>query len=306
MIDNINSKIISALRRDGRTSNVKLAQELGVNTATIAKRIEAMLQENLIIIRAVPNPFKRGYQVHAFITLKVDLKQVESICAKLVDHPNISAVLTTFGRFDIIVIVDSYNWEILMDFVKEDISRIEGISGIEIRFISEIKKRSYSAFTDDVATNNVPAEIDEINRRLIEELGKNGRLSYVNLATKLGISLATVSRRVSFLLRENIIKIMAIPNPSKLGFPANAFMTLHADRSKVNDICAELSNYPEVHTIMTLINGFDIIVGIHFPTPEMLYDFVLEKIAHLEGVLDNETLIRAELKKSIYIPDIPY
>lgn len=99
---------------------------------------------------------------------------------------------------------------------------------------------------------------------------------------------------------------MALPNPSKFGFHTNAFITLHADRSKVNDICAELSSYPEVHTVMTLINSFDIIIGIHFPTPEQLYDFILKKIAYIDGVLNIETLIRAELQKSIYIPDFPY
>ena len=306
MIDNINRNIISVLRGEGRTSNVKLAKELGINAATVAKRIEAMLREELIVIRAVPNPFKRGYQVHAFVTLKVDLPKVESICAKLVDNPNINAVVTTFGRFDVIILVDSYNWDELVAFIEEEISRIGGINEIGISFISEIKKRSYGAFANDAAINNVPVQFDEIDRRLIEELGKNGRLGYVDLAKKLGISPATVSRRVSFLLRENIIKIMAVLNPSKLGLPAHAFITLHVERSNINDICDELASFTEVHTIMTLINSHDIIIGVHFPTPEMLYNFILEKIAYMDGVLNIETLIRAELKKSNYIPDIPY
>lgn len=306
MIDNINRKIISSLRRDGRTSNVELAQELGINEATVAKRINKMLQEKLITIRAVKNPFRMGYRVNAFIALKVELKKVKVICEKLVSNSNITALLTCFGRFDIILIVDLRSWEMLLDFVKEDISQIEGINEVEISLISEIKKRSYGAFADDVATNNTPVQLDEINQRLIEELEKNGRSGYADLAKKLGISSATVSRRVSFLTRENIIKIMAMPNPSKLGLPANAFMTLHTDRSKVDDICTELSSYPQVHTIMTLIDSFNIIVGVHFPTPEMLYDFILEKIACIDGVLDTETLIRAELKKTNYVPDIQY
>ena len=305
MIDNINRKIIFSLHRDGRASNVKLAQELGINVATVAKRIDAMLREELITIRALKNSFKMGYRLNAFIALDVDLKKVKVICEKLVDSPRTSSVQTCFGRFDIILIVDLSSWEMLLDFIKEDISRIEGINQVEINLISEVKKRGYVAFADDAATNNnAPVQLDEINRRLIEELEKNGRLGYVDLAKKLGIGSATVSRRMSFLTRENIIKIMAIPSYSKLGFPANAFMTVHAERSKVDDICAELYSCPEVHTIMTLVDSFNIIVGAHFPTPEMLYDFILEKIAYIDGVLNIETLIRAELRKTNYVPDI--
>ncbi|MFH1646321.1 MAG: Lrp/AsnC family transcriptional regulator, partial [Chloroflexota bacterium] len=166
--------------------------------------------------------------------------------------------------------------------------------------------RNFGVFADDATTTNEPAQLDDIDQKVIEELGKDGRLAYADLSKKLGISSATVSRRVAFLLRENIIKIMAIPNPSKLGYPANSFITLRTDRSKVNDICAELSMYREVHLVMTLMNSFDIIVGIHFPTPEVLYDFILKKIAFMDGVLDIETIMRAEIKKSTYVPDVPY
>jgi Lrp/AsnC family transcriptional regulator for asnA, asnC and gidA len=305
MIDNISREIIFSLHRDGRTSNVKLAQELGINVATVAKRIDALLRENLITIRAVQNPFKTGYRLNAFISLDVDLKKVKDVCEILVDSPRTSAVLTCFGRFDIILIVDLASWEMLLDFVQEDISQVEGINQVEINLISEVKKRSYGAFADYAATkNNATVQLDEINQRLIEELEKNGRLGYADLAEKLGVSAATISRRVSFLTRENIIKIMAIPNMSKLGFPANAFMNVHAERSKVNDICAELYSYPEVHTVMTLIDSFNIIVGAHFPAPEIMYDFILEKIAYIDGVLNIETLVRAELRKTNYVPDI--
>lgn len=306
MMNDINWKILYALRRDGCITNTKLARDLGINAATVSKRIDAMLRENLFAIRGVPNPYKIGHRVHAFITLDIDLKKVKSVCAKLVDNPNVSTLLTTFGRFDLILIVDFSNSEMLLDFVKKEISQIEGINEINFNFVSEIKKRSYSDFANDAATNNEIAQLDEIDQRLIQELEKNGRADYSDLAKKLGTSSATVSRRISFLLRKNIIKIMAIPNPSRLGFNTSAYITLHADSTKVNDICSELSHYREVHTIMTLINNVDIIVGVHFPTSEVLYDFILEKIAYLEGVLDIETIIRAEVNKTLYVPDFPY
>ncbi|MFC1910241.1 Lrp/AsnC family transcriptional regulator [Chloroflexota bacterium] len=306
MLDGLDKRILLALRKDGLVTNIALARELGINAVTVAKRIDRMLHENIFVIRAVPNPYKMGYRVNAFIALDVDLKHVNSICGKLVEYPNVSSVLTTFGRFDIIIILDSCNWEMLLAFIKEEISQIAGIKRIRINFVSEIKKRSYSIFENHKSADDENVQIDEIDRRIVEELEKNGKVAYHELARNLKISSATVSRRIASLLRNKAIKIVALPNPANLGFNINSVITLSADASKVNDICSELAGYPEVHTIMTLINNFEIILGVHFPTSKMLHDFVLEKIAHIDGVLNVETLIRAELKKSYYIPEFVF
>jgi Lrp/AsnC family transcriptional regulator for asnA, asnC and gidA len=306
MMNDINRKIIHALSKDGCITNTKLAQDLDINAATVAKRINAMVMENIFTIRGIPNPYKMVHGAHAVITLKVDLKKIKFVCAKLVDNPNISTVLTTFGRFDVLIIADFCNSEMLLNFVKNELSQTRGINEIDINFVSEIKKRSYGVFANDSATDNEFEQPDEIDQRLIQELEKDGRSDYSDLAKKLGISSATVSRRVSSLLEKTIIKIVAIPNPARFGFHTATFITLRADSDKVDDICAELHHYPEVHTIMTLINNYDIILGVHFSTSEIMHDFIVEKIAYMDGVLDIETIMRAGVKKALYVPDFPY
>ena len=81
MIDNINRRIIDALKSDGRYSYAGLAKELGLNVATVARRIDRMLQEDVITIKAVLNPFKIGYNAQAVITLDIELTKVEQISA---------------------------------------------------------------------------------------------------------------------------------------------------------------------------------------------------------------------------------
>ena len=94
MIDNINRQIIAALKSDGRYSYAGLAKDLGINVATVAKRIEKMIQEDVISIRAVLNPFKLGYNAHALITLDIDLTKVDQVCAQFVNNHNISLVVS--------------------------------------------------------------------------------------------------------------------------------------------------------------------------------------------------------------------
>ena len=298
MIDRIGYQIIDVLKKDGRYSYARLARELGVNVATVAKRIDAMLAEDIIAFKAVPNPYKMGYQAHAFITLAVDLSKVDGVCSELIDNLNVSLVVTSFGRFDVLLIADFYSLEVLQDFCKKELPQIDGVRQINTFLISEMKKRYDGIFESRQA--GIPSPIDAINHRLIEELQKNGRVGYIDLADKLGISLATVSRRVNYLIKENIIKIAAIPNPSKLGYSSDVFVALDAAPTKINDICTELSRYSEVHLVMTVMTGFDILVGVHLPNPEMLYNFIKEKIARLDGVSIIETFARAEIKKRYY------
>ena len=299
MLDNLNQRIITALKHDGRYSCASLAKELGVNVATVTKHIDKMLEEDYIAIKTILNPFKLGFNAHAFITLDINLAKINQVCARLVNNPNISLLANVFGRYDVLIIVDFPTWEMLQDFVTKELPKIEGINKLDTFPIIEIKK-IYSGLFNYDSLNSNPPDLDEIDLAIVEELGKNGRLSFAALAGQLNISLATVSRRVAHLKKEQIIKITAVRNPSKWGYLANAFFVLHANKNKVNDICKELSTFPQIHLIMTLMSGFEILAGIHLPNLEGMYKFLLDNVAQIEGVSKIETFVCAETRKRSY------
>lgn len=299
MMDILNQKIIDLLKREGRCSDAKIAKELSVNVATIAKRINKMQQEEIFSIKTVLNPFKFGFNAHAFITLDIKLSKIDQTCMHLTNNPNISLLATIFGRYDVLIIADFPTWELLQEFITKELPKIEGINKIDTFPIIEIKKIYSGLFKYDSYTD-IPPQIDNVDLAIIKELGENGRMSYSELANRLNISLTTVSRRVAHLQKEEIIKITAMRNPSKLGYLANAYGVLHADLNKVNTICANLSVYPEVHLIMTLMSGFEILFGMHFPNPEIMYKFIVDKVAQIDGVLNIETFVCAETRKRSY------
>jgi Lrp/AsnC family transcriptional regulator for asnA, asnC and gidA len=284
MIDNINRRIIAALKNDGRCSYAGLAKELGLN---------------VIAIKAVLNPFTLGYKAQALIALDIDLTKIDQISTELMRSPNISLLVTVFGRFDMLVIADFPTWEMLQDFISKGLPKVEGINKIDVFPVIEIKKIFYGLFKYDAFVRE-PSRIDKIDLAIIEELGENGRLSYTDLASKLNISLTMVSRRVARLKEENIMRISAIRNPAKLGYLANAYVSLRADLNQIDAICSELAVYHEIHMIMTLMSGYEILLGIHFPGPEVLYKFIGDNIAGIPGVTHIETFICAETLKRSY------
>lgn len=299
MIDNLNREIIKYLKQDGRYSCAKLAKELGVNVATVTKRIEKMLEEDVFSIKTILNPMKFGFNTHALITMDIELNKINQACSILVNNPNISLVASIFGRYDVMIIADYSTWEVLQEFITRELPKVEGINKIDTFPIIEIKKIYHGLF-NNYSVISTPPQIDTMDLTILDELGKNGRLSFADLSKKLDISLTTVSRRVAHLKNEGLIKITAVRNPAKWGYLANAYFVLHADLSKVNSICDKLSAYSEVHFVATLMSGYEILAGIHLTSLEVMYRFIIENVAQIDGVMNIETFVCAETRKRSY------
>lgn len=293
MIDKTSFQIMLELCRNGRASNAKIAHTLGLSVLTVAKKINAMIANDVFAIKAIPNPVKMGYQASAFIGLKVDLKRMDDICAHLANNVHVNLVVTCFGRFDILLLVYFSEWHLLQTFVSKELPKVDGINHINTYLISEAKKRNQEIVSRD-PSNNEPVEIDEIDHLLIRELMQNGNPNYADLAAKLSISASTMSRRVATLLKSEIIEIMAIPNLSKLGYSASAFVFSHVDLKKTDKICEQLSSLAEVHTVLRLMNDYDILFGVNTADHDALYNFFKNKIANIEGIISTETLIRGQ------------
>jgi len=290
LLDEISFKIMTELCQDGRYSNAKLAQKLGINVSTVSKRTRSMLQNGVIVIRAIPNPVKMGYVSNAFIGLSIDPRKIEEIRKQLMENPHVNLMVNCFGRFDILLLVYLRKREMLHDFLREDLPRIKGINQIETFFISEAKKWYDGTFEDN--KNGEEITLDETDDKLIRELMRNGRANFADLAGNLGVSISTVSKRIDSLIKDDILKIIAIPNPSKLGYSVDAYVTVRCELDKLNSICNRLSSFIEIYLVMTLMNGYDILFGIHALNPDSLYQFLQTNITPIDGILHTETFIR--------------
>ena len=291
MLDKISIKIMNELCHDGRYSNVVLARKLGFNVATVAKKINAMIEKRIIVIKALPNPSIMGYDSQAFIGLSVDLKKINNVCDRLTKYKHTFMVTTSFGRYDILLIVFFHKKDMLHDFIKGELLRIEGVTRVETYFILE-DRRWIERILPDASMETSPILIDEFDKKIIAELMQNGRPNYSDLGKKLGASKSTISRRIALLLKEDVIKILAFPNLSKLGYSANAYVLVNAEHSKIGKICDQLFSYPEVHLVIKLMNNFDILFGIYSENPKTLEEFLQNKIGNMDGILKTETFIR--------------
>lgn len=292
--------LIMKLQKDGSLSYSDLAAEVGISAKTVAKRMARLLTSKVIAIRAQPNPYRLGLSASALIALKTDPARIERICEVLAENFYVNLVQTVFGRLDILAIVYFPNWEMLHDFINNELYSLDGVVQIELYFIKEVFKR-YERFFEKESFAGVRTKLKETDLFLVKELARNGRANPNELAEKAGIHVSTVYRRVEALLEGGFIKISAVPNPSRLiPYSANAYITLDVAPTEVDNVCASLYHFPEVHFIMTMSNRSGVIVCVHSKDNDALYQFIKNHIANLDGLAGTETFIRATVRKTYY------
>jgi len=73
-IDDVDSKIIHLLKKNGRTPNTELAKKLKISETAIRKRLKRLFENEMIQVVAVVNHRKIGYKLEGNIKIKIDTK----------------------------------------------------------------------------------------------------------------------------------------------------------------------------------------------------------------------------------------
>jgi Lrp/AsnC family transcriptional regulator for asnA, asnC and gidA len=138
---------------------------------------------------------------------------------------------------------------------------------------------------------------NQTDKRIIQELKNNGRASYSELSTALGITPSTLAKRIDKLIKSNTMDVRAMPNPFELGLKASALVTVKADLEKHDDICNKLSKNFKISTILSIIGDYDILCIAHYRTWDQLNEFITNELALMDGVVDYDCYYISETVK---------
>ena len=137
--------------------------------------------------------------------------------------------------------------------------------------------------------------IDELDRKLMMELQKSGRQSYVDIASTLGVVEGTVRKRVKDLLDRNIIKIVAIPNLRELGYNFISIMGLQVRMADLRKVAENLAQKPNVCYLAFVTGRYDLMAVIMTRSPEELSHFIEKEISSLPSILRTETFVNLDI-----------
>lgn len=140
-MDDVDRKLISALRHDARASLSDLAIELNVSRATVRGRIEKLRQRGDIVgFTVVLKEDVQSDPVRGLMLIGIEGRGAERIVRQLNGIPAVRAVHSTNGRWDLIVELGTDTLEEL-DLVLTRIRRIEGVTTSETNLLLATRKK---------------------------------------------------------------------------------------------------------------------------------------------------------------------
>ena len=131
--------------------------------------------------------------------------------------------------------------------------------------------------------------LDRTDRRILDELQKDGAISNLDLADKVGLSPSPCSRRVKALQESGIIqKTVAVLDQKALGLDMVAMISISMDRhtpERFENFETRVGNFPEVLECY-LITGSsaDYLLKVIVKDMEGYQQFLLGKLTRIEGV----------------------
>ncbi|MFC2005953.1 Lrp/AsnC family transcriptional regulator [Chloroflexota bacterium] len=139
--------------------------------------------------------------------------------------------------------------------------------------------------------------VNLLDKRLVDLLAEDAHQSSEVLAKQLRVSSSTVRRKINKLLQQKVIRIIAKPDPSKIGLPLAAMISFNVAHESLNLVIKALSKRPEVKFLAATSGRFDLIATLWFSSTDELYNFMESEVAKLEGVRNTETFVCLHVAK---------
>jgi Lrp/AsnC family transcriptional regulator for asnA, asnC and gidA len=142
-LDEIDIGIIRYLHKDARAPAKAIAETLNVPESTVRNRMARLVDANIIEFVALTNPLNLGHSVWVMMEIEVVARRIRQVARELSEIPEVYFVYITTGSFDIFAGATFANNEQLVDFVTNQISKVDGIVRVNTRTILEVHKRVF-------------------------------------------------------------------------------------------------------------------------------------------------------------------
>jgi len=143
------------------------------------------------------------------------------------------------------------------------------------------------------------AGIDEVDKAIIRELQRDGRMAYSQLAPLVGLSQAAVRHRVQRLVETGVVQVVAVTDPLRLGFTVQAMIGVRAS-GDLRRLAAQLAAVDEIDYVVVAAGSFDLLLEVVCADNDALLELLDREVRSLDGVTSAEVFTYLHLEKQTY------
>jgi DNA-binding Lrp family transcriptional regulator len=330
-VDDVDIKIIKTLLKEPRTSFAKIAKDCDLSTTSIRNRFNIMKKSGIIngaIMQVNPTSF--GYKCIAFAYIELASREQPEVLEFLNDQQFAIDEARLTGRHSIVGFVVAKDTDDLSYIVNQiqchpsirsistaiwiDMTHMDHPENLIIEPYDKLLKsnimqrmeRVRPAFTSKQTDVNLEPttkkistikQLDKIDVAIVKLLSKNARLSFRNIAEKLGISPNNVIKRYNELRKEILSFSSITVNLEKLGYTGTAVIYIKVSRKhSVNETFRRILHVPNLIVAIKIFNYSDILVLVPFRALDDLDDLT-EVFYNVLGVDEIDVKVDKPLKK---------
>lgn len=143
-VDKLDARIIALLQQDGRMPFSNIAKALSISETTVRARVRRLLDERILQIVAVGDPFKLGFGIVGTFKIQIDPKKVASVIKELKKIKEIWYIALATGSEHIDTEFNTTSLEDLRVLLYEKLNTIDGIIRIDTSILMSYEKRDYT------------------------------------------------------------------------------------------------------------------------------------------------------------------
>jgi Lrp/AsnC family transcriptional regulator, leucine-responsive regulatory protein len=134
--------------------------------------------------------------------------------------------------------------------------------------------------------------VEDIDRRIVGLLSRNGRMSFTELARQAGLSVSAVHQRVRRLETEGVITgYVALCDPAIIGLPMTAFVSVKPfDPAAPDEVPEKLRNLDAIEACHSVAGDENYILKVRVASPTALED-LLQQIRSIAQVSTRTTIV---------------
>ena len=335
-LDAIDRQILMRLQENARISNIDLANEIGLSAAPCLRRVRALEQSGVITAStALLDERALDFAVSVYIQVRLDLqvaKRFDRFESQIVGRPEILDCYLLTGQADYLLRVVTRDVAAYETFLKESLSRMEGVVNTHSSFGLRVVKRSTSLplLPDQDAaqrstrtpsprtnapgrkpsrepTTEVSIQLDEIDRNILFHLQQNARLSNVDLASRVGLSPAPCLRRVRELEHAGAIrKYVLLLDPRLVDLPTTVWIQVRLDLQVVRRFDSfeeHILGLSEVLECYLMAGEADYLLRVVVRDVASYERFLRTRLSCIDGVVStNSSFVLKTVKYSTVLP----
>lgn len=132
--------------------------------------------------------------------------------------------------------------------------------------------------------------LDALDERLILLLERDGRMSYADLGSEVGLTPGGARARVKRLQERGVIRVIGVTSPQAVGLGSIASLQIEV-AGDIDAVADRISRFEGVRYLVLGSGRFSLLVEVYATSPGELFTLINRQIREVPGVTHIETFL---------------